>query len=76
MAHGAMGLCVLQGDYRWHSELNQNCADCQGMGSATHRVPQESGRGVAGMGERLAPAEEAQVKRLQPQSENGLQMSF
>ena len=29
------------GDYRWPSELNQNCADCQGMGSATHRVPHE-----------------------------------
>lgn len=41
------------GDYRWHSELNQNCADCQGMGSATHRVPQE--RGV-----RLAPREGAE----------------
>lgn len=41
------------GDYRWPSELNQNCADCQGMGSATHRVPHE--RGV-----RLAQREEAE----------------
>lgn len=57
------------GDYRWPSELNQNCADCQGMGSATHRVPHE--RGV-----RLAQREEAEGEGLQPQSENRLQMSF
>jgi len=31
------------GDYRWPSELNQNCADCQGIGSATHQVPHERG---------------------------------
>lgn len=41
------------GNYRWPSELNQNCADCQRMGSATHRVPHE--RGV-----RLAQREEAE----------------
>lgn len=49
---GYVPLCPA-GDYRWHSELNQNCADCQGMGSATHWVPQE--RGV-----RLAPREQAE----------------
>lgn len=43
------------GDYRWPSELNQNCADCQGMGSATHRVPHK--RGV-----RLRQREEAEGK--------------
>lgn len=31
------------GDYRWLSELNQNCADCQGMGSVTHREPHKRG---------------------------------
>ena len=66
---GATGPLCPAGDYRWPSELNQNCADCQGMGSATHRVPHE--RGV-----RLAQREEAEGEGLQPWSENRLQMSF
>lgn len=35
------------GDYRWLSELNKNSADCQGMGSVTHRESHKSGVTVA-----------------------------
>ena len=48
-AQGDGPLCPA-GDYRWPSELNQNCADCQGMGSATHRVPHERGGNTSAAG--------------------------
>lgn len=44
------------GDYRWRSELNQNCADCQGKGSASQRVPQEREEKAATEGARAAAA--------------------
>lgn len=61
---GCRPLCPA-GDYRWRSELNQNCADCQGMGSASRRVTQ---------GRRGRPPQREQG--LQPQFENRFQMSF